>query len=244
MSIRLLSIFLVFFTANIAHAQPVLYEFTATSSLEVRGDPLVDEFFEVAANQHFYAPATTISGSFLYDNAFPVTPVGTDIGLSVGSATDFSASIEGDTIIDPLLATLLLNGTYNGQDLLQILIDPPVSNPLALPREIVGFDKSNPAGELFSLFNVRFNFLPGPTDFISDAFTNPDMLPPAGYDGTPNLALDFLLLNQDGSLNEAVQQIVFFDNLVITKVPEPATLLLMGIGLTGLGFSRKRLLNS
>ncbi|MDX1519190.1 MAG: PEP-CTERM sorting domain-containing protein [Gammaproteobacteria bacterium] len=241
---RLYLLVLALLCSTAAHAAPMLYEFSASytgSSVprEVRGDPSENTFFDIAANQFLYELSATISGSFLYDSEVGAFEIGPGQGLSIGSGSSFTATIEGDTVTDPNLGTFMLNGSGGASDFFQILIDPPVGAPFA--HEISGFNRGNDAGEEFALYNLRFNFNPGPSDFISNHLENPAMIPPAGYDGALNLAMDFLLINPDGSLNEDVQQIVFFDTVSITKVPEPATLILMTAGLAGLSWRRRAL---
>lgn len=225
-----------------SYAAPVLYEFTATYSNETRGNPLLDSFTAVSdPGQLLYNSGVVVTGSFIYDSAASVSVIPVDTGLSF-SGTGFTANLQGDTASDNNIATLILDNTnYGTEDFLGLYVDPPVGTPL--PNELIGFDKNTASsGEIFGLYNFRFLWLQGSgSDFI-DGLLNPLALPPTGHDGVTRLAVDFLLRDAQGSLDETVQQIVFFDNVEVTSVsnvPIPASLVLFLGGLPALLLSRK-----
>ncbi len=180
---------LLLLTIQTTHAAPVLYEFSAAYQFEVRGDPSTDMFTGVTADQLLYGSGATVSGTFLYDSTVAVTELAPGVGVSLGSVTDLFFSVNGEQASDVFGAILINDDTVNGGDYLGILADPMVGVPL--PHELSGFSRTDGEGIEFALYNLRINFLEGITDFIN-GLVNPAILPPTGFDGLANVAVDFL----------------------------------------------------
>ena len=77
----------------------------------------------------------------------------------------------------------------------------------------------------------------GITDFLMDQ-NLPSVLP----DFAGRLALDFAPTG--GPDPQSNRSFVFFDDLIVSQVPEPTTLSLLGAGLIGFGLTRRRKLEA
>jgi hypothetical protein len=185
------------------------------------------------------------SGSFTYDSAALFVQTTADGSLYRGftpssvtgsptSLSGLSGSVAGRAFSDVSGATLVGNdsflpfGASTRVDIFQLLFDPSLSSTSV--HNFTGFNIDG-----FSLIGVRMFWIEG-QNLISDFLSTPDLLPaPPSFSG--RLAFDFI---QTGT--PAATSFVFFDGLQLRQaaIPEPATLALFGIGLAGLGFSRRK----
>lgn len=195
-----------------------LFSSTATASGTFKFDPAAD--FTITVGPYpFY-----IYSSF--DPASSFTP----------SFTDLAGSVDGHGFSDVQGITAVANDSYDAPptltdvDLLTLNADPAFGSSASSQSNIAGFAIGD-----YTLRNVRLFWLEGQStpDPISDFLASND-LPGALPSFNGRMAFDFL----DASGNDAGS--VFFDNLIVTSVPEPATIALFGIGLAGLGLSRRR----
>ena len=252
-----------------AFAVPTRYSFSTgplrfstdpfnTSSATFNLSPLhIITSAETAVTQSLNAmlEGTSLTGSFLYDPAIPRTGITTGGSLGtrgaayVGSFTSLSANIVGGTlppadrsITDPRGQTVVGDeafigcGTCQIEDYLQLQAEPGNgSNP-----SLLNIHSTFTLGD-YEVFNFRMFWLQGQAvpDVIPDFLTSnnlPNPLP--SING--RLGIDFV----NSSDPFGTQHIMFYDNLLVAAVPEPAILALIGAGLTGFGFSRRRRISS
>lgn len=199
------------------HADPITYSFSTDNASF--GAPTLFPFLD----------GLSVTGTFDYDADTPlssIVPGGPVAGTAVYlfSTADLQGSVGAWSFSDPLGRTLVGDDTFPGpRDFLRLVADPPLGSGGTFG--LIGFDIDG-----FSLVNVRMTWLEGTTDFLSDQ-NLPGVLP--SFQG--QLALDFTPTDDPGLLSS-----VFFDGFTVTQVPEPATFGLLGLGLMGLAFSRRR----
>ena len=193
---------------------------------------------------------TLLTGSFLYDPAIARTSttnggsLGTRGANYVGSFTFLSADIIGGTlspadrsITDPRGQTVVGDQAFAGlQDYLQLQAEPGNGlNPSAL-----NIDSTFTLGG-YEVFNFRMFWLQAQAvpDSIPD-FLSSNNLPNPLPSINGRLAIDFV----NSADPFGTQSIMFYDNLRVAALPEPAILALLGAALTGFGFSRRGRISS
>ena len=194
------------------------------------GDPALLPFFA----------GLSVTGTFDYDPAaaFVATiPAGfpaSGSSVYLGAITNLSGSVGGWSFSDPLGIGVV------GDDEFQLPPDPAPPPP-GYPSDILLLNAEGNVANLSGfvlpngivLVNMRMQWIetliPSINDFLSDQ-NLPGVLP--SFEG--RLALDFIdPLTGDPSA-------VFFNGFTVSRVPEPATLALLGIGLAGMGLTRRR----
>lgn len=188
----------------------------------------------------------TVTGSLVYDTA-GATYAGNTGALGLGgnaelylrATSDIVGTVGGFSFSDATGGIALSNDNpapYPYRDTLHMGADlaPAAGSnqvPSSVPRNLVFFETGD-----YRLHNVRMLWLSslgGADDFLSN--TNlPEQLP---TDIAGRLALDFVLINDPGNLTNTpyFSRTVFFDNLVLSPVPEPSTYALFLSGLLGIG---------
>jgi hypothetical protein len=258
------ALFLIWTVAGAAFAVPATYTFS-TGPLRLSTDlfnPSSITFnlnslhtitsAERAVTQSLNAMlvGTSLTGSFLYDSAIPRTSMTSGGSLGslganyVGSFTFLSADIIGGTlsggersITDPRGQTVVGNQASMGfQDYLQLQAEPGNgSNP-----GLLNIQSTFTLGD-YEVFNFRMFWLQGQAvpEVIPD-FLSSNNLPNPLPSINGRLGIDFV----NSSDPFGTQHIMFYDNLRVAALPEPAILALVGAGLTGFGFSRRRRISS
>lgn len=173
----------------------------------------------------------SVSGTFVYDSETPLTvtqPTGVEIYL--GAVTAWTGTVGPYAFSDADGLSLALSGDdafdFGGtlSDIFLFSMGAPGAGAAA------GFSAGG-----FTLDNVRMfwieNLLPAVPDFIAGGGL---LDSPPGFGG--RLALDFGTIERDGF---TLPVNVFFDNLRVSRVPEPGSILLLLSGLLLLGFRRR-----
>lgn len=259
--------------AGAALAAPVPYSFSTgvlmfNNPFSPTGAPLPPEHTTISNAIAAQLAGTTVSGTFVYDNAAPFT--NTSMGGALGtrgsvygghtrsdgtpysSYTALSASVNGTTprsITDPRGFTVL------GDDDLQLPCFPAPCGPLI--RDFFSFNADNTTGTAFRnlmgftigdyrVWNVRLFWQEGQSvpNLVPDFLSNADEPAPDPLPSTPpafngRLAIDFVH-DVPNQDGTVVQYAMFYDGLLVTAIPEPQTyaFLLAGLGL--LGFAARR----
>ena len=198
-----------------AQAVPIQYNYTTNTASSAGNVPeLIAQF-----------AGLSVSGSFVYDSDAPRTftaPDGNDIHL--GAVTDWTGTVGSNSFSDADNSSVAIIGdeTFStGFDFFLFSMGAPGTGSAS------GFSIGG-----FTLDNVRMFWIEtlilGTPDFVS----GPGLLDPIPT--LPGrLALDFGTITTPDDRVLPVN--VFFDNLQVTRVPEPASLLLLLSGLLAIG---------
>ena len=207
--------------AGQASAVPITYTYTTDPASQIGNVPELSALFD----------GLSITGTFVYDSETPLTttqPGGLEI--YVGAVTGWTGTVGGNSFSDANDTSLAVSGDdtfdFGGtlNDFLLFSMGPPGSGAAD------GFSIGG-----FTLDNVRMfwieNLLPGVPDFISGSGLI-DPLP----DFAGRMSLDFGTIERDGI---TLPVNVFFDNVIVTRVAEPGSLLLLLGGLVMLALRRR-----
>ena len=243
-------------------AAPVTYTFSTgpllpfSSTFNLDGQGAITAA-DLAATQSLNAmfAGTSLMGTFTYDPVTPLSNIIAGRGSSyVASMTNLSAtlvggSLAGRTITDPRGQTVVNDGdlpctTCPTLDILQIQAEPGNRSNLGILNidDSLGLTVGVQAYEVFN-FRMFWNELQAVPEVIGD-FLNSNALPNPLPSINGRLGLDIIKVPANPlSTANPTQSIMFFDNLRVTAVPEPDILAILGIGLVGLGFSRRKRAN-
>ena len=227
-----------------SQAAPISYSFT-TSTVAAGSNT------EIAA---LLGANATVTGSLVYDTD-GATDAGNTGALGLGgnaelylrATSNIIGTVGGFSFSDATGGIALSNDNpapFPYRDTLQMGADlaPAAGSnqvPSSVPRNLVFFETGG-----YRLHNVRMLWLSGlggAGDFLSDKNLPAEL--PTAFSG--RLALDFVLSSDPGNLANTpyYSRTVFFDNLVLTPVPEPSTYALALTGLLAVGVvarSRRR----
>jgi hypothetical protein len=199
---------------------------------------------------------TIVTGTFVYDPAIPRTSMTTSGSLGnrganyVGSFTNLSAALVGGSLLtadrritDPRGQTVVGDEAFIcstcliPDDFLQLQAEPGNGlNPSLLNiGDTLGLTLGLEAYEVFNFRMLWLQRLAVPE--LIDDFLNSNSLPNPLPTINGRLGLDIV----KSSNPFGTQSIMFYDNLRVAAVPEPVPLALIGIGLAGLGFRRRKL---
>ncbi len=221
-----------------SQAAPVSYSFSTGTVIAASSNP------DVAA---LLGTNATVTGSLVYDTA-GATYAGNTGTLGLGgnaelylrATSDIVGSVGGFSFSDATGGIALSNDNplpFPYRDTLRMGADlaPAAGSnqvPSSVPRNLVFFETGG-----YRLHNVRMLWLSGlggAGDFLNDKNLPAEL--PTAISG--RLALDFVLSSDPGNLANTpyYSRTVFFDNLVLTPVPEPSTYALALTGLLAVGF--------
>ena len=227
-----------------SQAAPISYSFS-TSTVAAGSNTVIAALLGANA---------TVTGSLFYDTA-GATYAGNTGALGLGgnaelylrATSNIIGTVGGFSFSDATGGIALSNDNpapFPYRDTLQMGADlaPAAGSnqvPSSVPRNLVFFETSG-----YRLHNVRMLWLSGlggAGDFLSDKNLPVEL--PTAFSG--RLALDFVLSSDPGNLANTpyYSRTVFFDNLVLTPVPEPSTYALALTGLLAVGVvarSRRR----
>ena len=190
-------------------ASTVHYQYTATVSLELRGNQLA------TPEQMFFAPSVLTSGSFDYNSAAPGFPVDSG-GTAYAAISNMAGNIDGMAYADPSGGIFALNDGFDinpidPNDPLTDLFIITAESP-AVPNDLNGFSIEN-SGTTFALVNVRLFWLNQNGGFLDDELLPADLM---FQTEIARIAFDFQDINDPNNTHT-----VFGDPLVLTAAPVP-----------------------
>ena len=202
------------------------------------GVPVTYSYTTNVASQGGNVPALSallaglsVSGTFVYDSQTPLTNTqSSGAGLYLGAVTGWTGTVGSYSFSDANNISLAINGNdtfpFGGttNDILLFSMGVPGTGPAN------GFSAGG-----FTLDNVRMFWIEALLSSVPDFLSSNALIDPLPSFGG-RLALDFGTIVQNGV---TLPVNVFFENLQVTRVPEPMSGLLLLSGLLMMSFCRR-----